>query len=458
MAFAMAALKERIKGRAGPLWWYSALQFASGKAADVVNLYVGAFLIPAVLSADDLGAIVPLRMIIAYAVFPMGLLAGVAVKFLNAFHVGDDRGRVKAVLRDMAVAALAFSVAALLILWIGADFVRLRLKLENSAVLLWLAATVVISCWTPIPDAAAQGLMRFRQMIVAGLIRPGAYLLLAVLLLPRFGVAGFLAATAGTACVGAAYLAWMNREYLGPGIAPGSYREVGSEIWRYVRNAGAVLLCVALVNVVEPWTIRNFTSKMDSAGYYMAFMFGQIPLYLSSAFMPFLFPLVSARHESGKSTEALLRQSVAATLAVGIPFVILAVFCGKGLMDLRGSWRTYDAYAPFIWRIGVVSTLQGIVLAYLSHENGCRRFGYVKLFLPALLAEAVVLYVLMGWGFFETRLPRGVWEAVERLVGSRLDFAVWVMMAARALMAVPAVVALARGAPPPADRALNVAR
>jgi hypothetical protein len=79
------------KARVGRLWWYAALQFRFSKVENVINLYVGAFLIPAVLEADDLGAVVPFRMIIAFAAFPIGLLTGVAVKFINALHVGDPK-------------------------------------------------------------------------------------------------------------------------------------------------------------------------------------------------------------------------------------------------------------------------------------------------------------------------------------------------------------------------------
>jgi len=63
---AITTVRARIKQRVGPLWWYTGLQFGFSKVADVVNLYVGAFIVPAVISSEDLGAIVPFRMIIAF--------------------------------------------------------------------------------------------------------------------------------------------------------------------------------------------------------------------------------------------------------------------------------------------------------------------------------------------------------------------------------------------------------
>ena len=123
--------------------------------------------------------------------------------------------------------------------------------------------------------------------------------------------------------------------------------------------------------------------------------------------------------------------------AVGVPLAVLfALFAGR-LLDLRPSWSQYAAYAPLLWRVSIVSTLQGMTLAYASHENACYRFGYVKFFLPVLALEMIVLYGCLGWGFFQPHVPPAVWQAVDGLIGPKLDFAVWVMMATRALLMLP---------------------
>jgi hypothetical protein len=173
---------------------------------------------------------------------------------------------------------------------------------------------------------------------------------------------------------------------------------------------------------------------MDSAGYNMAFMFGQIPFYLASAFLPFLFSLISERHERGRGTHALLGQSVAAMAAIGLPLALLLALFGDRLLDLRPSWRQYLAYAPLLWKVGIISTLQGIIAAYVSHETACYRFGFVKLFLPVLAVEMVVLYGCTGWDFFQGRVSPALWQNVNAWVGPRLPFTIWVMMAVRAIL------------------------
>jgi O-antigen/teichoic acid export membrane protein len=431
-------VRQRWKARLGPLWWYSAILFASSKLSDVVNLYVGVFLIPATILPADLGAIAPLRMLMGVAAVPMGLLSGAGLKFVSAFNTGDEKSLVKAVLKDLAVVAAVLSVGVVFALWLGHDFALARLRVSDPRIVWALAAVIILSYWQAVSSTAVQGLMRFRHLILSGVVGSIAYLLLMVLLLRSFHLLGYVLALAGAGVVGTVYLAWSIREYIRPGIVPASYRAHWPQIKRYVLSTGALSLFMGLAALIEPWTIRNFTSSMDSAGFYMAFMFGQIPLYAAAAFLPFLFSLASERHELGQRTESLLGQSVLAMAAAGIPLIVLLALFGERLLNLRQSWSQYAAYSPLLWKVCVSSTLQGIISAYISHENACHRFFYVKLFVPILAVEIILLYAGMGWGFFRPHLSPALWESVDLLIGPRIEFAVRVMIGFRLLLSLPA--------------------
>ncbi|NQU38473.1 MAG: hypothetical protein HQ523_00810 [Lentisphaerae bacterium] len=427
-------MSRRARLRLGPLWWYSALQFGFSKIENLVNLYVGAFLMVDVIGSDDLGAVVPFRMIIAFALLPMGFVTQTAVKFINAFHVGEQKGEVKTLLRDLGMLALGLSVVTVVGLWFGQEFIQARMKFEDPRIYWILVATLVLSLWLPILNVAAQGLMRFRHMILSNVVRPLVYLVLMLLLLKRFQLLGYLTALLGASFAVLLYLVWSIREYIRPGIALKPYGAQWGKIRHYAFHVGSVGLLLGLAAIVEPWTIRNFASRMDSAGYYVAFMFGQIPLYLSAAFTPFLFPLISQRHEQGLKTDHMLIQSLGVVLFVGLPLVLLSAVGGEWLLSARESWSRYVEYAPLIWRVSVVGVLQSLLMAIMAHENACSRFKYVKWFVPMLVAEIVLLYCLMGWHVFRPWLPQGVWETVQQVVEHKLTFAVWMMVGTRAVL------------------------
>jgi len=415
------------------------------KVENLVNLFVGAFLMVDLVGQDDLGAVVPFKMIIVFAALPMGVLTRTAVKFINAFHVGEQKGEVKALLRDLGAVAAVLSVLSVLVLWAGQEAFQARLKFEDPRIYWVMVATLVVSLWMPVLTVAAQGLMRFRHMILSSVVRPLVYLVLMLLLLKRFQLLGYLTALLGASCAVLLYLLWSIREYLGSGIKALSYGAEWGRIRRYGLNVGSVTLLVGFAAIIEPLTIRHFASRMDSAGYYVAFMFGQIPLYLSAAFTPFLFPLVSERFERGEKTDHMLIQSVIAMLMIGVPLLVFFLFGGRWLLGLRESWSQYVDYAPLLWRISIVSILQSLLTAFIAHQNACNRFKHVKWFVAVLVVETVLLYCLMGWHVFQPWVPAGAWEAVQCVVEHKLRFAVWMMIAARAcLVGIGAVCLMSR--------------
>jgi len=259
-------------------------------------------------------------------------------------------------------------------------------------------------------------------------------MLLMLFLLERFQLLGYLTALLGATVGVALYLLWSIREYIRPGIVCKSYGAQWSRIRSYGLNVGSVAFFLGLTAIVEPWAIRNFTPRVDSAGYYMAFMFGQIPLYLSAAFTPFLFPLISEQHERGMKTHHMMHQSIAAVVLVGMPLTVFFFFGSAWLLGLRTSWEAYIAYAPLVWKVSVVSVFQSMLVAFMTHENACSRFQYVKWFVPTLAVEAVLLYCLMGWDVFRPWMPEGVWNVVQGVVENKLAFAVWMMMGTKAVL------------------------
>ncbi|MDP6526309.1 MAG: hypothetical protein QGH15_19020, partial [Kiritimatiellia bacterium] len=237
-------VRSGIRDRIGPLWWYSTLQFVFSKIENLVNLYVGAFLMVDLVGRDDLGAVVPFRMIIAFAALPMGLLTRTAVKFINVFHVGQKPGEVKALLRDLSAVAFGVSVLAVVMLGAGQRFVQARIGFEDSRIYWMLVATLVVSLWKPVLSVAAQGLMRFRHIILSSVIRPVVYLVLMLCLLRRYQLLGYLGALLGASVAALLYLLWSIREYIGPGIQRESYAAEWGKIRRYGLNVGGAALLI----------------------------------------------------------------------------------------------------------------------------------------------------------------------------------------------------------------------
>lgn len=430
---------RKLKHKLGPLWWHSLLMFGATRIGDVINLYISIFLVPAAIDPDRLGAILPLVQLAVFAGFPLTILLQTVLKFLNVLDVHGHPGQIKKLLHDLASVAAGVSVLIVVVLWFGREFVEARLKYESTAII-WLVIIMgVLGCWQGVVTTTAQALKRFNWLIGQGVVSSAIRLILILLVLKRFQVAGYLASFSVSSLAVVLALGFAVRHYLHPSVATSSYREHLHRISGYFLPVGLMFVMNQLQLVFEPWIVRHRLPAMDSAGFYMVMMFGNVPSYIGTAIMPFFFTLISERYEKGESTARMHAQALIFTLLVGAASAAAIGIAGRPLLAMRETWRTYVEYSPFIWQLGIAAALRSVVTLHTVHEAACRRFGFLRYYVPIVLVELVLLQCLMGWAFFKPWMPAGLWGFVEGLVHRDLQFVVGFMLATRTITVVCAM-------------------
>ncbi len=135
-----------LRARLGELWWYTMLGFIVARMGEVVNLYIGVFLVPKVLPAEQLGAVTPLMSVGTFVGLPIALLLIPVGKFLNVFAARKEYGKVKALLLDSIYVNLVFAVLVLGWLAIAGDGILERMHVTDRRILIPVAAFAVLSC------------------------------------------------------------------------------------------------------------------------------------------------------------------------------------------------------------------------------------------------------------------------------------------------------------------------
>lgn len=422
---------RRLKGRLGTLWWHSMLMFGVSRLGDVINLYIGAFLVPAILSQKQLGMVLPLMQLGLFVAVPVNIVSQTAAKYMNVFKTHDEIGKIKTLLRDMILLTVCYSLVIIVCLWFGRDFIGARLKFEDPMIIVLVACIGVTSCWSPTVTMASQGLKTYYRLTISRVVGPLTRLAVVLLLLERLGVVGYLSATFASSIALVLFLLGGIHRYLARSVVAESYRKHLKEMWKYLLPVGLTVLLAALQRTIEPWIIRQRLPEIDSAGYYVAAVFGLVPSYIVGAILPFLFPVVSERHELKQSTRKIHIQALIVIAVFGLALVALFFFAGGFILSQRPSWRVYAEYAPFMWRLALVTTLNSVFMCHIWHENACRRFRYLRYYAPVVLTEVIVLYVLMGWGLFKPWFPSNLWDAVHVLEVRNLNFIVQAMLVSR---------------------------
>ena len=430
----VTAQLKRLKARLGSLWWHSALLFIVRRFADVVSLVIGTVLVPAALDQARLGAILPLTRLVQFVSLPQSIVLAGAKKYITVFAAKGERGKVKALLRDLAGLTSLLSIGAVAYLWFARGFILTRLRLEDPNIVWVLAGLIVISCWRPAVSTAIQGTQEFRRLILSRLLGPVVRLIAILFLLERFQIMGYVGANLVAGGCVVLFLSRGLHRYVAREVKARSYHKELREMARYLVPVGLSLVALTGQGVIEPWVIRQRLSSIDSAGYYMAFMFGNIPVYFASSIYPFLFPVVSTKFEKGKSTRRIHAHALIAVVLSGSVTTLLLLLFGEHVLGFREAWSKFSSYSCFLWQVGLVTTLTTVMNVHLAHENACRQFRYLTYLLPLVFIESALLYGLTGWGFFQPYLPSGVWNYVHSNVPITLQSIMILMLASRILI------------------------
>ena len=112
-------LLRNIKARLGEFWWYSLLVFLACRSGDVIQAFIGLWLVPAKVSPDELGAVLPLQQFASVVALPLCILLAPLSRFLSIYAARGEYGKVKRLLQT------AFYMAGLIavVLFLAARFI-----------------------------------------------------------------------------------------------------------------------------------------------------------------------------------------------------------------------------------------------------------------------------------------------------------------------------------------------
>jgi len=433
---AMINFIRNVRARLGPLWWYSILISASARFNELLNLYVGFFYLPKALSANELGSVEPITRLASLGGIPLAIASIVAAKYLSVYHARGEKGKIKRLMRDMSLIAMVSSVIAVATLIVGFEAIRTRLHLQTPYLLLTMGSLALLACWQPLVRVVLQGTQRFYAGIAMGTADSVLRLSMALLLIPLLHLSGYLLTLLICGIAAIAIGIWSIREFWSSGVKSTPYYSDWQGILSFAWPAAVLIIFGGASGTIEPFVIKHFLSIEDAAGYYMVCRLGYIPSYIVGSIGFVLFPILSHRHERGEDTGGYLRQSLLVTIIGGTAACILVGSCSSWLMGLLPQWRPYQPYAPQVWFIGAMVVLDLTNSIYFTREMACRRFSFLWISIPIVLAECTFLYCSFGWSALQDYLPQDFWKWADSVMPHTLTFALTVMVAARAAVTI----------------------
>lgn len=439
------SLMRKCHACVGDLWWYTVLLFLAQRLGDVINMFVGLWLVPKYVPMEELGAVLPLAQVVGFIGIPLAVIATPFSKFLLDYGARGEYGKIKSLLRDVFIGTgcLAFLTLLFAYLFLPLFFERMRVPVGSLGILIVVIS--ILSAVSTVFGSAVQGLKLYSATILFNVLAAPFRLILMLVFMPFRPLSGYFVGQGAAPGVGVIGALWVLRRHLGRSVKAVPYLK---DDWRpMVRYAIPFLAFTFFTNLsgtVDLLVIRHRLSDFESAGYYMISRFTDIATYVGSAFVLFLFPMVAGLRAGSPDGRKVLLHSVVGTAVCGILIAIALGLSGNWLMGLAESWRPYRSMSSYMPAVCCLNMLIMTCGCYFSYETAQGRFGFMKWLIPILCLKMAFLYAATGYTFFSGVVPASILNSIEAFNPCRFSFVLTVFIFGQLLVALAAVVCFLR--------------
>lgn len=416
---------KRLHARLGDFWWYSLMIFVACRSGDAIQAFIGLWLVPKYVGAEELGAVLPLQQMSGLFTVPLAVLATVFAKYVNVYATRGEFGKVKCLVRDVLVASAAIFIVCIVAAYLVVPFFYERLAVVSGLLTVLILAAGFAGNVASLFTSALQGLKMFRTITVQNLISAPIRLATLLVAMPIRALSGYLLgqATPPAACSLLAFGSLRHR--LAPHPYDTSWRKDLPEIWRYLWPVAAYMAFSTLFATISATVYRQRLPEVESAAHYLLTRFAETVTYIGASMTFVLFPLSAEAHERGHESSVVLRQTVRVSLAFSVLAAAAFLLTGKWLLGLFPVWHVYTDYADLLPPLALIMGAATIIYATVTYEMACHRFGAAALIVAFNAVWTVLLVSLTGIGFFRGILPDAQVAFVESLRVNRLSVLTW---------------------------------
>ena len=399
---------EKLHAKLGDFWWYSLMLFVACRAADLLNAFVGLWLVPKYVDPSELGAVLPLQNLSGLFAVPLSILATVFAKYINTYATRGEYGKVKSLIIDTILAACALFVLCIIAALITIPHFYIRLNIVPGMLTTLILASGFTTNIANLFTAALQGLKKFRVMSIQSFICAPVRLITMLLTMPFRALSGYILgqATPPAACsMLAAYS--LHRDLRNIPIDT-SWRKDCPEILRYFFYVAIYASFTTLFSSLQTTVYRQRLPEIESAAYYMLSRLAEITSYFGMSMIAIIFPLASEANENRDARVGILMKAILCTGVITTVMACIFAFFSEKIIMLVDVWRTYVQYAKLLPWLTIISGLGTIILSIVAYESACRRFLVINLTLLINAIWTIILISFTGFHFFDDLLPHQI--------------------------------------------------
>ena len=401
----MRTLLQRLHARMGDFWWYSLMLFCACRAADLLNAFVGLWIVPKYVDPSELGAVMPLMSFANFLAIPAAAFANAFRNEVSRLSVERRFGQLKTLMRGVFVATAVFLFLAIVVARLTMPLLLERIRIVEGSLGIVMIAVSLIGAISPIYSNALQALKKFKAQSVINVIGAPVRLVVMLAAMPFRALTGYFVGQASTPAFNMMASVFCLRKELS--VPAERYWSRGT------LKKFSTLIVLFLIwgvvggvySLVESTVIRQRLPDLDSAGYYMATRFSEMAGYLFAAVNLALFPMAADLAGDHAGRRRLVVKAGLSSVAFCVAVGIVSCAFGRQLLGLLPHGNEYAAYWWAIPWLTVIMALSSVEGFYTTAEIAAGRFGFLKWLLPITMAYPILLLLVTGCGYFIEWLP-----------------------------------------------------
>ena len=401
----LRAMLAKLHARLGDFWWYSLMLFCACRAADLLNAFVGLWLVPKYVDPSELGAVQPLANFAGLLALPAAVFANTFRNEVSRLSISGEFGKLKTLMRTVFTAAAIFLFVAIIVARLTLPIFLERIRIVEGSLGIVIIAASFITAVAPIFTNTIQALKKFKANAVMNLLGAPLRLLTMLIAMPFRPLAGYFVGQGASPTFNIIASVFCLRKELSVPAEPywnhDSIRKFSKLLAIFFISGVAGSLCT----VIESTVLRQRLPDLDSAGYYMATRFSDISSFLYNTLVFTLFPFTAALAAKGKDMRPLILKTGAATIGFSALVAFPFFFFGEPILSLLPHGEKYAVYWWAIpWQIGI-STLGALIGLYVTAEISANRFRFMLWMVPLDIIYPLLLLLVTGHGYFTGTIP-----------------------------------------------------
>ena len=401
----MRQLLDKLHKRLGDFWWYSLMLFCACRAADLLNAFVGLWLVPKYVDPSELGAVMPLTNFANFLALPTAAFANTFRNEVSRLSIEREFGKLKTLMRGVFIMTAIFLFIAIIASRFLLPMFLTRIRIVEGSLGFIIIATSFITAVAPIYTNALQALKKFREQSVLSIIGAPIRLITMLIAMPFRAVTGYFIGQASVPVfniIGS--IAYLRKEF---SVKADKYwdkdaiRHFAKIFSLFFASGASSGFCL----LIESTVLRQRLPDLDSAGYYMASRFSDISIFFYCTLVFTLFPYTADIAAKGEDTRPLLAKAALATIGFSSLIALPFIFFGRTILAFLPHGEQYATYWWAIpWLVGI-GTLCALVGLYTTSEFSASRFGFLKWMIPIDIVYPLILPAVTGHGYFKGVIP-----------------------------------------------------